>query len=79
MVTRVRCPYCHSWIPQPFARGRVAVANTHVRVADPHGPRCRVIVVTATQGEQHEVHRVPEGVTLETVMERISESIARAA
>lgn len=66
-------------IPQPFARLRVAVANTHARADDPHGARCRVIVVAALEGSKHDVHRVPDGIAMETMMQRVLETIVRSA
>jgi len=77
---RVQCSHCGTWIPKPFARLRVAVADTHVRADNPHGPRCRVIVVPAlVEGGKHEVHRVPDGSAIETMMQRVLEEIVRPA
>lgn len=59
---------------RPFALLRVAVTDSH----GGH-PRCRVVVVPDPTGKAHVVHRVADGVEFETVMQRVLETIVRAA
>lgn len=73
---QVRCPHCSALIPQPFARLKVAVSNTHQRPSDPHGARCRVIVVPDPTGDKDQVTLVPHGVEAYTVLQRVLESLA---
>lgn len=73
---RIRCPHCSTLMPPPFARLRVAVANTHSKSFDPHGKRCRVVVIPDPHGDAHEVIRVPDGQTFETVLQSCLERIA---
>lgn len=72
----IRCPYCGAVMPQPFARLRVAVSAPHNNPSNPHGTRCRVIVVPDPVGENHQVTKVPHGVEAYTVMQRVLESLA---
>jgi hypothetical protein len=62
-------------MPPPFHRVRVAISNTHVRIRDPHGPRCRVVVVPDPRGEQHQVHLVRDGERFEDVMQRVVQQL----
>jgi hypothetical protein len=56
---------------RPFARLRVAVTDSH--------GGCRVIVVPDPEGRAHQVYLVPDGVEMETVLQRVLETIVRPA
>lgn len=77
--TYIQCPHCRTWMGSPFARMRVPVTNTHRTVADPHGRRCRVIVVPDPAGTAHEVHLVPAGERYEDAMQRILMELLRTS
>lgn len=76
LVVKIRCPHCGTPIPQPFYRARTPVVNTHFKNSDPHGPRCRIVVVCDPYGEKHEVHRLREGETKDEALERIGRLLA---
>lgn len=80
VVTNVPCPFCGTVIPKVFARVRAPVSNSHRSERDPHGRlgQCRVIVVIDPEGSAHQVHRVPDGVTETTMMQRIMETMRAA-
>lgn len=63
-------------MPPPFARIRVPVTNTHPKGTDPHGKRCRVVVLPDPDGDHHEVHRVADGQRFEDVMQTLLEDMA---
>lgn len=67
---RITCPHCGTLMPPPFLRMRCAIANTHSKKYDPHGSRCRVIVVPSETDEQHEVIKVKDGERFEDVFGR---------
>lgn len=75
-VTKVRCPHCGTRIPRAFFRARVPVVNTHWKPQDPHGSRCRVIVLVDPAGERHDVYRMLDGETDEQALERVGRLIA---
>lgn len=56
-----RCPDCGKSIREPFSRFSGPVAFIH-------GRRCRLVVVPAQRGEQHQVIRVPRDQTLEQAL-----------
>lgn len=78
VITGVVCPFCGQTIQKVFARMRTPVANSH-RVDASGSKNCRVVVVIDPKGDQHQVHRVPDGITDRTVMQRLMETIMRAA
>lgn len=76
LFAKVRCPHCGTQIPRPFYRAPFPVVNTHWKSRDPHGPRCRVVVVADPTGERHAVHRMTDGETDEHALERIGRQLA---
>lgn len=77
---KIRCQVCGALMPPPFPRTHTAIANTHPVPRDPHGPRCRVVVIPDPLGSRHSVYPVPDGQTQEMVMERLFSSVlSRAA
>lgn len=67
-IIRVTCPHCHTLIPPPFVRGVTPQTNTHASRHDPHGRRCRVIIVTSLTDDNHRVTRVRDGETFEDAL-----------
>ena len=81
VVDNVRCNFCGTIIPKVFARAAVPVTNSHRPASDPHTHTnyCRVIVVIDPLGNDHQIHRVPEGVSERTVLQRLMEAMRAAA
>lgn len=80
-VRDIPCPHCGGVIDTPLPRQRTAIANTHNPNKHRSGarvPLCRVVVVPDPIGEAHQVHRVPDGVDRETVMQRVLETLRAA-
>ena len=62
----VQCPKCRRRISEPLPRG-VIVPYTH-RVRGIHGAACRLIIQTATEGENHRVWALPHDESYERAL-----------
>lgn len=62
------CPKCHMQIREPFTRGVVTVWLHRPRHRVGGGRSCRLLIVTAVQGDEHHAWPIPDAMPLEDAL-----------